>query len=83
MSFIEEEINKLKTWLIRQGYAEQSIKGYINDFKYLFRWLGNNKIDLEKLNQNHINKYYKYILKLRIKKSSIQERLNTIKLYDK
>ncbi len=83
MSFIEEEIKKLKIWLIRQGYAEQSIKGYINDFKYLFKWLENNKIDLEKLNQKHINKYYKYILKLRIKKSSIQERLNTIKLYDK
>ncbi|MCP3659858.1 MAG: tyrosine-type recombinase/integrase [Bacteroidetes bacterium] len=83
MPFIEEEIKKLKTWLIRQGYAEQTIKGYINDFKYFFRWLENNKIGLEKLNQNHINKYYKYILKLKVKKSSIQERLNTIKLYDK
>ncbi len=83
MSFIEEEIKKLKTWLVRQGYAEQTIKGYINDFKYLFRWFENNKIDLEKLNQNHINKYYKYIMKLKVKKSTIQERLNTIKLYDK
>ncbi len=83
MSFIEEEIKKLKTWLIRQGYAEYTIKGYTNDFKYFFRWLEENKIDLEKLNQNHINKYYKYIMKLKVKKSSIQERLNTIKLYDK
>ncbi len=83
MSFLEEEINKLKIWLIRQGYAEQTIKGYINDFKYFFRWLEENKINLEKLNQRHINKYYKYIHTLKIKRSTIQERLNTIKLYDR
>ncbi len=83
MSFIKEEINKLKTWLIRQGYSEYTIKGYTNDFKYFFRWLEENKIKLEKLNQRHINKYYKHIHTLKIKKSTIQERLNTIKLYDK
>ncbi len=41
------------------------------------------KIDLECLNQSHINEYQKYISKLKIKKTTIQGRLYIIKLYDK
>ncbi len=78
-----EEVNKIKTWLQRQGYSKYSIKGYINDLKYFFRWLKKKKIDLESLNQSHINEYQKYISNLKIKKTTIQGRLYIIKLYDK
>ena len=34
MDGFSEEVEKVKTWLQRQGYSKYSIKGYINDLKY-------------------------------------------------
>ncbi len=83
MTVFSEGVDKVKTWLVRQGYSKYSIKGYINDLKYFFRWLQKRKIDLESLQQSHIDDYQKYISNLKIKKTTIQGRLYIIKLYDK
>ncbi len=83
MTVFSEGVDKVKTWLVRQGYSKYSIKNYINDLKYFFRWLQKRRIDLESLNQSHIDEYQKYISNLKIKKTTIQGKLYIIKLYDK
>jgi integrase/recombinase XerD len=83
MTVFSEAVDKVKIWLLRQGYSKYSIKGYVNDLKYFFKWLEKNKIQLELLNQSHIDYYQKSISNLKIKKTTIQGRLYIIKLYDK
>ncbi len=78
-----EEVGKVKTWLQRQGYSKYSIKGYINDLKYFFRWLEKNKIPLDSLEQAHIDKYQLYISRRKLLKATIDRRFFIIKLYDK
>ena len=83
MTVFSEAVDKVKIWLLRQGYSKYSIKGYVNDLKYFFKWLEKNKIQLELLNQSHINKYQLYISRRKLLKSTIDRRFYIIKLYDK
>ncbi len=78
-----EEIGKIKIWLERQGYSKYSIKGYVSDFWCFFRWLKKNKISLDALNHDYVDKYQVYILGCKLLKSTINRRIYIVKLYDK
>ncbi len=83
MNSFDEEVNKIKIWLERQGYSKYSIKGYIGDFWCFFRWLKKNKISLDSLSHDYIDKYQLYILGCKLLKSTINRRIYIVKLYDK
>ena len=78
-----ERIKDLKTWLERLGYSKSSIKRYTEDFRYFFKWLEKQYIDLELLNQDDITKYFDYLNNLKIKQKSVYARFYITKLYDK
>ncbi len=79
--FFEEEIKKMQEWLKRLGYAEETIKGYINNLNYFFNWILKEEIDT--INQQSLNSYNEYLHKRPIKRSTIQGKLNILKQYDK
>jgi len=83
MHAYKEETKNLKTWLERLGYAQTTIKNYTNNLNYFFNWLSENKIDPENINQKALNKYNNHLHTKKIKSTTIQNRLNIIRLYGK
>jgi len=83
MHAYKEETKNLKTWLERLGYAQTTIKNYANNLEYFFNWLSENKIAPENITQKALNKYNNHLHRQKIKSTTIQTRLNIIRLYDK
>ena len=79
--FFKKEIKKMEEYLTRLGYARETIKGYIINLNYFFKWLSSQ--NRKEITQEKINQYNEYLHKKAIKRGTIQSRLNTIKLYDK
>ncbi len=74
----EEESEKMQEYLTRLGYAEETIKSYIRNLKYFFKWLENQELD-----QKSLTAYNEYLHKKSIKRYTIHGRLHILRLYDK
>ncbi len=80
-NIFSEEIDKIKIWLERLGYSQETIKSYIKNLKYFFNWI--QKEEITNLDQAVINRYLQYLHKKPIKSKTLQTKYNVIKHYDK
>jgi len=72
----ETELNSFKLWLIRLGYAESTIKGYVRLLANFFKYLGQRKAS-----QNEIENFIKDLHQTKLSRQSIQGHLNVINRY--
>lgn len=79
---LKEELENFKNWLIRLGYAESTIKGYVrllnNFFKYLQTACGGSPP-----NQKEIENFIKDLHQTKLSRQSIQGHINVINRYSK
>lgn len=77
---LKEELENFEKWLVRLGYAESTIKGYVrllnNFFKYLQTACGGSPP-----NQKEIENFIKDLHQTKLSRQSIQGHLNVINRY--
>ena len=72
----ENELNSFKLWLIRLGYAESTIKGYVRLLDNFFKYLNQRKP-----NQKEIENFIKDLHQTKASRQYIQGHINVINRY--
>lgn len=75
---LKEELENFENWLIRLGYAESTIKGYVRLLNNFFKYLNNRKAV-----QQEIENFIKDLHQTKLSRQSIQGYLNVINRYSK
>ncbi len=74
----ENELNSFKLWLVRLGYAESTIKGYVRLLDNFFKYLNQRKPS-----QKEIEEFIKDLHQTKASRQYIQGHLNVINRYSK
>jgi len=75
---LTEELENFENWLIRLGYAESTIKGYVRLLSNFFKYLNQRKP-----NQKEIENFIKDLHQTKLARQSIQGYINVINRYSK
>jgi len=73
---LKEELNSFKLWLIRLGYAESTIKGYVRLLADFFKYLNSRKAT-----QKEIENFIKDLHQTKASRQYIQGHINVINRY--
>ncbi len=73
---MKTELENFENWLIRLGYAESTINGYVRLLANFFKYLGQRKAS-----QNEIENFIKDLHQTKLSRQSIQGHLNVINRY--
>ena len=73
---LKEELENFKNWLVRLGYAESTIKGYVRLLDNFFKYLNQRKPT-----QKEIENFIKDLHQTKLSRQSIQGHLNVINRY--
>lgn len=73
---MKTELENFENWLIRLGYAESTIKGYVRLLANFFKYLNQRKA-----NQQEIENFIKDLHQTKLSRQSIQGHLNVINRY--
>jgi len=75
---LKEELENFENWLIRLGYAESTIKGYVRLLNNFFKYLNNRKAV-----QQEIENFIKALHQTKASRQYIQGHINVINRYSK